>query len=64
MKIKAEDILGTYDLKVDVKKSEPACMQCLPPKPMKDHKSLNGVIIHERIDVKPGAIYVVREKQL
>lgn len=62
MRIKADDFLGGYDLNVDIKKSEPACTKCLPPKALKDHKSLNGVLIHERIDCPANVVYMVSAK--
>ena len=46
------------------KEKELMCMQCLPAKPMKDHKSLNGVIIHERVDCPPHTLYMVNEDLL
>jgi len=60
-RLKKCDILGKHDFLIDVKNSELACMRCLPPKAMKDHKQLFGVLIHERIDVPSGRIYFVEE---
>lgn len=39
------------------------CYQCSPVKPMEDHKSLYGVIIHERIDCEKDTIYMLNENQ-
>lgn len=64
MNINANDLLRSYDINIDTKKSEPACMECLPPKPLKDHKSLSGMLIHERIDCPPGVMYMVDYKLL
>ena len=58
------DLLGNYDLKIDIKNSEPACMMCLPPKALDGHKSLYGVLIHERIDCEPNVIYGVNESKI
>lgn len=35
------------------------CYHCLPPKPLKDHKSLNGIVVHERVDCPKDNIYFV-----
>ncbi len=61
-KIKPKDLLGEYKLKIDIKNSVPACMMCLPPVPLKDHKSLYGILVHSRVDCPPGMLYMVNEK--
>ena len=50
MKIKPKDIIGKYNLKINIKKSEPACMDCLPPAPLNGHPMMYGVLVHSRID--------------
>lgn len=62
MKINKKDILGKrMNLKVKAGKSEPACMQCLPPAPMKGHKSFYGIPIHTRVDIPDGVLYLINE---
>ena len=61
-RFKPKDILGHYDLKIDIKNSEPACMQCLPPAPLKGHKILYGVMIHSRIDCPKDTVYIVNDE--
>lgn len=62
-RFKPKDFLGKYDLKIDIKNSEPACMQCLPPTPLKGHKTLHGVIIHTRIDCPKDTVYFINDDQ-
>lgn len=40
------------------------CNECMPPKPMNDHKYLKGVIIHERTDCPPDTLYMINENLL
>ena len=37
------------------------CFYCQPPKPETEHKTLDGVIIHERDDCPPDTIYMLNE---
>ena len=55
-------ILSSIKVDVDIKSSEPACMLCLPPAPMNDHLSLNGILIHSRIDCPKDAFYALNEE--
>ena len=57
--MKADDFLGNYDLNVDFKNSEPACTQCLPPRALKDHLFIDGVMVHQRIDCPADVVYIV-----
>ncbi len=61
--IKRKDILSGMMVKVKVKKSEPACMLCLPPTSLKDHPSYNGVLVHSRIDCPEGSIYFINDSE-
>lgn len=61
-RLKPKDFLGHYDLKIDIKNSEPACMLCLPPAPLKGHKTLNGVMIHSRIDCPKDTVYFINNE--
>ncbi len=54
-----KNLKGKYNFKIDIKKSEPACMQCLPPAPLRGHKSLNGILVHSRIDCPPDSFYLI-----
>lgn len=38
------------------------CAHCLPPKPVSEHKSLNGVFVHERTDCPEDTMYMVKEE--
>lgn len=58
-KITEIDILAKMDLNLDIDCSEPACMQCLPPAPLKGHKTLNGIMVHSRIDCPTDNIYLL-----
>jgi hypothetical protein len=60
-KITKKDILSGIKLKIRAIKSESACMECLPPAPLKDHKFLNGIKIHQRIDCPPDTVYMVND---
>lgn len=51
------DIKAGIGIMIDIKKSEPACMICLPPKAIKDHKYLSGSMVHERIDCPENVLY-------
>lgn len=62
-KINKKDILSGIKLKVKAKKSEPACMLCLPPAPLRDHKYLHGIMVHSRIDCPPNNIYFFSEEE-
>lgn len=64
LKINKKDFIGQYKLVVDIKKSEPACMECLPPGSLNDHPALNGILIHSRIDCPPDKIYMINEEIL
>lgn len=57
-------MLSKIKLKISVKKSEPACMQCLPPGSLRDHAAINGILIHSRIDCPDGILYAISEKDL
>lgn len=63
-RIKPSDFKGNYKLKIKIKQSEPACMMCLPPAPVKGHKSLNGVLFHSRIDCPPDTLYMMNDSSL
>ena len=52
---------GNYKVKINAKKSVPACTQCLPPAPLKDHLEYNGILVHSRIDCPEGEIYFINE---
>ena len=62
MKLRKKDIFGKINFKVKIKKSEPACMLCLPPAPLKGHKILFGIMVHTRIDCPKDVIYMVNDK--
>lgn len=61
IKLNKKDVLGKYDVKVDIKKSELACTDCLPISSLDGHPSLNGVLIHSRIDCPPDMLYMINE---
>jgi hypothetical protein len=63
LKLNALDIKGKLKLGINIKKSEPACVHCLPTKPLKNHKYLFGMPVHERIDCPKDTLYLINEKK-
>lgn len=62
MRLYKKDIAGNHKLKVKTRKSEPACTLCMPSAPLKGHKSLYGVLVHQRIDCPDGTFYLLSSK--
>lgn len=56
-----KDILSGIKVTVDIKKSELACMQCLPPAPLFNHSAYNGILMHSRIDCPEDMIYLIND---
>lgn len=48
-------------VKVKAKKSELACMVCLPLTSLKDHPTYNGILVHSRIDCPPVHVYFMND---
>lgn len=40
------------------------CVHCFPPKPVSEHKSLNGVFVHERTDCPEDTMYMMKEEDI
>lgn len=59
MKLTKKMLKSGVKVKVFTKKSLPACMECLPPKPLEGHKMLYGVMVHSRIDCPKDEIYLI-----
>ena len=60
---KRKDILSKMKVRVKTKKSEPACMMCLPPTFLKDHPTYRGMLVHSRIDCPDGHIYFMNDSE-
>lgn len=54
-------IVGEHECEASKGECDVMCNECMPPKPMNDHKYLKGVIIHERTDCPPDTLYMVNE---
>lgn len=60
-KLKRGDLLGKFNFNLKINKSEPACMECLPPTPLNGHAMIGGVMVHSRIDCPPGVMYMLND---
>lgn len=60
--LKPSDFKGSYKVKVKTG-SLSACVHCLPISPMEGHPMLYGVLVHSRVDVPRGKVYIVNEAE-
>lgn len=44
-----------------MKKSKLMCPECLPSKPILEHNSYKGMLIHSRTDCPPSTVYMISD---